>query len=89
MKFVQFALLACFISVMPQKSEAFVYGTDEKMFFHSDTQWDEGGNEISLCVLRKRYHLMWLAVWSNYSYVLAENQCDTDSLYFYDVEVIE
>ncbi|AKS46852.1 Tellurite resistance protein TerB [Octadecabacter temperatus] len=89
MKLLSFIAAVFFVSVIPQKSEAFVYGTDEKMFFHSETEWtDNAGNEMSLCVLRKRYHLMWIAVWSNYSYAVADNRCDTDSLFLYPEEDI-
>ena len=84
MKFLQFGLIACLISLLPQKSDAFVYGSDEKMFFYSETDFqDNSGRELALCVLRKRYHVMWIAVWSNYSYAVAGNKCDTDTLYEY------
>ena len=67
------------------------------MFFHSETMWqDDGGNNLSLslslslslCVLRKRYHVMWVAIWSNYEYAVADNRCDTDSLFEYPAEMI-
>lgn len=84
MKLLQFALIACLISLLPQKSDAFVYGSDEKMTFHSETEWvDNRGNALSLCVLRSRWHIMWLSVWSSYEYAVADNRCDTDSLYEY------
>ena len=90
MKLLTFLAAVFFVSVLPQKSDAFVYGTDEKMFFHSETQWyDNSGNEMALCVLRKRYHVMWIAVWSNYSYAVADNRCDTDSLYLYSEQDIQ
>ena len=59
------------------------------MFFHSETMWqDDGGNNLSLCVLRKRYHVMWVAIWSNYEYAVADNRCDTDGLFEYPAEMI-
>lgn len=89
MKILYFALLALFVSILPQKSDAFIYGSDEKMFFHSETEWqDNVGNDLALCVLRKRYHVMWVAVWSNYSYAIADNRCDTDSLFEYPADMI-
>ena len=66
-------MIAFVFSLVDQKSDAFIYGSDEKMFFHSETMWqDDGGNNLSLCVLRKRYHVMWVAIWSNYEYAVAD-----------------
>ncbi len=89
MKFLHIAVIAFVFSLVAQKSDAFIYGSDEKMFFHSETMWqDDGGNNLSLCVLRKRYHVMWVAIWSNYEYAVADNRCDTDSLFEYSAEMI-
>lgn len=84
MKFFLFALFAGFIALLPQKSDAFIYGEDYRVDYVSETPWlDQANRPLSLCVLKEYWHIMWIPVWSSYEYVLADNNCDTDSIYSY------
>jgi len=84
MKFLQFALIAGLISVLPQKSDAFVYGEDYRLDYVSETPWlDQSDRPMALCVLKEYWHIMWIPIWSSYEYALATDNCDTDTIYQY------
>ena len=75
---------------IPQKSQAFIYGSDYSLSYVSDTKWtDNAGRPVALCVLKEYWHIMWIPGWSWYEYVLAPNACDTESIYRYEPGKLE
>ncbi len=58
------------------------YGTIESMTVFGPTKLvGNDGEALTLCVLRTKYHLVFLGAWSEQTFVFAGNNCDTDSYY--------
>ncbi|WP_171124423.1 MULTISPECIES: TerB family tellurite resistance protein [unclassified Ruegeria] len=60
-----------------------VWGTSEQMTLITPTDIeDNNGQNLSLCHLTKKTHIMFAGVWrSSIGYVMAPNKCDSDSYY--------
>lgn len=65
-----------------------IYGSSDKMSFVSETEIFEAGQPLALCALWSRQHFFYVGYWGSQKYVLAENNCDADSYFFYTTEEI-
>lgn len=74
MKTIAALLFASVLFALPQKSEAFIYGSDYSLDYVSETPWTDNFDQpMALCVLKEYWHIMWIPGWSSYEYVLGVN----------------
>lgn len=84
MRFATVCFLLASLLVGSSASAGIPYGTSAKMDYYADTRHiDDRDDELSLCVLSFKKHIVWIGYWLSQEFVLAPNKCEGEQYYDY------